>query len=205
MRELKEFFLILITVATHMLRHHLLQLVESTQEQEHHLERLMKSLGSRKPTPQELERGPFPTELFDAVGEEIQQRGKEFGATTGRKRRCGWIDLPLLRYSVKASHLTSICLTKLDVLSGIEELKVCTHYRYEGKELDCAYPGIALSKVEPVLKDVKPFDDDFSSNIFSENLNNYISMIEQAIKIPVGILAYGPDRKQISFRRNYFN
>ncbi len=148
--------------------------------------------------------GPFPTELFDETGDLIGKRGHEFGATTGRKRRCGWIDLPLLKYAVKASQLSSICLTKLDILSGMDELKVCYAYEYEGQEIDCAYSGIDLSKVTPLYRNMKPFDDDFVGNDFSENLKSYINTIEQAIKIPIGIIAFGPERKQIHFRRNYF-
>ncbi len=148
--------------------------------------------------------GPFPTELFDAIGEEIQTKGHEFGATTGRKRRCGWIDLPLLKYSVKASNLTSIALTKLDILSGIRELKMCVGYEYEGKTITCAYPGIDLYKARPIYKEMKPFTDDFKSNEMSPELKSYISEIENFLGIPVGIMAFGPERKEILFRKDYF-
>jgi adenylosuccinate synthase len=86
--------------------------------------------------------GPFPTELFDEIGQTIQLKGNEVGATTGRKRRCGWLDIPLLRYAIKCSQLTSIALTKLDILSNLSELKVCYAYEVNGKRVDCAYPGI---------------------------------------------------------------
>lgn len=151
--------------------------------------------------------GPFPTELFDEVGEKIQVIGKEFGATTGRKRRCGWLDLPLLKYSVKASNLTSIALTKLDILCAVDELKVCVAYEYEGKTIECAYPGIDLYKAKPIYKTLKPFKDDFAnktSNDLSPELNAYIKEIETFLGIPVGILAFGPERKEILFRKNYF-
>jgi adenylosuccinate synthase len=148
--------------------------------------------------------GPFPTELFDDKGEFIQHKGGEFGATTGRKRRCGWIDLPLLKYTVKASNITSIALTKLDVLSGIEDIKICTGYEYEGKTIDCAYPGIDLSKVKPILKDMPSFNDDFKGEVLSDELKNYITTIEEFIGIPVGILAYGPERSEIKFQKDYF-
>nr|BDT29649.1 adenylosuccinate synthase [Bacteriovorax sp. HI3] len=151
--------------------------------------------------------GPFPTELFDEVGEKIQTIGKEFGATTGRKRRCGWLDLPLLKYSVKASNLTSIALTKLDILCFVDELKVCVAYEYEGKQIDCAYPGIDLYKAKPVYKTLKPFKDDFTNKTdkdLSPELNAYIKEIETFLGIPVGILAFGPERKEILFRKNYF-
>ncbi|MAF77926.1 MAG: adenylosuccinate synthase [Halobacteriovoraceae bacterium] len=161
-------------------------------------------LGITKAYTTRVGEGPFPTEMFCDLGEKIQTIGNEFGATTGRKRRCGWIDLPLLKYSVKASNITSIALTKVDVLSGIEELKVCVGYRYKGEEIDCAYPGIDLSQVEPILKDMKPFNDDFKSDEMSEELKEYLDVIEGAIGAKVGILAFGPERSQIKFIQNYF-
>ncbi len=148
--------------------------------------------------------GPFPTELFDETGTQIQEKGNEFGATTGRKRRCGWIDIPLLRYSVKCSQLTSIALTKLDILSQISELKICYAYEVNGKIVDCAYPGINLYNAKPLYKDFKPFTDDFSGGKPSAELTTYISFIEEQLGIPVGIYAYGPDRSQIVFRKDFF-
>lgn len=148
--------------------------------------------------------GPFPTELSDEMGDKLQKQGDEFGATTGRRRRCGWIDLPLLKYTAKASHLTSIALTKVDVLSGIEELKVCYAYEYEGQEIDCAYPGIDLYKVKPLYKNVKPFADKFEDKTFSPELQDYIKMIEDHVEIPVSIVAHGPEREQIVFRKEFF-
>ncbi len=164
-------------------------------------------LGITKAYTTRVGEGPFPTELFDAVGEKIQSVGKEFGATTGRKRRCGWLDLPLLKYSVKASNLTSLALTKLDILCVVDELKVCVAYKYEGKTIEVAYPGIDLSKAEPVYKTLKPFKDDFTNKTakdLSPELNDYIKEIETFLGIPVGILAFGPERKEILFRKDYF-
>ncbi len=149
--------------------------------------------------------GPMPTEIPEEIGERIQQIGHEFGATTGRKRRCGWLDLPSLKYSVKASSITSIALTKLDVLSGLEELKVCYAYEIDGKEYDCAYPGLDLSHAKPVYKSLKPFTDDFSQEKnYAPELQEYIDLIEENLGIPVGILAYGPERSQIHLRKDYF-
>ncbi|MCP4912356.1 MAG: adenylosuccinate synthase [Oligoflexia bacterium] len=161
-------------------------------------------LGITKAYTTRVGEGPFPTELFDEVGEKIQRIGGEFGATTGRKRRCGWLDLPLLKYTVKASNITSIALTKLDVLSGIENLKLCYAYEYEGKEIDCAYPGIDLAKVKPLMKDMKTFNDDFKDNNQSSELQEYIDTIEKAVGIKVGILAHGPERSEIKFKQDYF-
>mgnify|MGYP000070712219 CR=1 FL=1 len=161
-------------------------------------------LGITKAYTTRVGEGPFPTELFSEIGELIQKKGGEFGATTGRKRRCGWLDLPLLKYAVKASSLTSIALTKVDILSGMDELKVCKSYKYEGQEIDCAYPGIDLTKVEPIFTDMKPFEDDFKGEP-SENLREYIEMIEKELGIPISILAFGPERSEIAFRKEFFN
>lgn len=147
--------------------------------------------------------GPFPTELFDEVGAEIQIKGNEVGATTGRKRRCGWLDIPLLRYSVKCSGLTSIALTKLDILCNLRELKICYAYEVNGKVVDCAYPGINLYNAKPLFKEFKPFSDDFVGGKVSKELEAYISFIEESLGIPVGIYAYGPDRNQIVFKKKY--
>jgi len=148
--------------------------------------------------------GPFPTELTDELGERIQQKGGEFGATTGRTRRCGWLDLPLLKYAAKCANITSFALTKLDVLSDIETIKVCMAYEYEGKTLDMAYPGLDLSKVKPVYKDLKPFHDDFKSDKVSPELKEFLDLIEDETGIKIGILAYGPERSEIIFRQDFF-
>ncbi len=149
--------------------------------------------------------GPMPTEIMEEIGDRIQQIGHEFGATTGRKRRCGWLDLPSLKYSVKASSITSIALTKLDVLSGLEELKVCHAYEIDGKEYDCAYPGLDLSQAKPLYKTLAPFTDDFSNDgNYAKELQDYIELIEKSLEIPVGIIAYGPERSQIHLRKSYF-
>jgi adenylosuccinate synthase len=148
--------------------------------------------------------GPFPTELFDEIGSEIQIKGQEFGATTGRKRRCGWLDIPLLRYAVKCSQLTSIALTKLDILSHLKELRVCYAYEINGKVIDCAHPGIDLHHAKPLYKSLTPFSDDFSGDSASKELEAFIKFIENSLGIPVGIYAYGPDRNQVIFKKKYF-
>lgn len=148
--------------------------------------------------------GPMPTEMTGELGDKLQKLGNEFGATTGRRRRCGWLDLPILKYSVKASSITSIALTKLDVLSGFDELKVCYAYKVGDKEYDCAYPGLDLEEATPLYKTLKPFKQDFAESNYVAELNDYISLIESNLEVPVGILAYGPERKQIHFRKDYF-
>ncbi len=151
--------------------------------------------------------GPFPTELFDDIGDFIQHKGGEIGVTTGRTRRCGWLDLPLLKYSAKCSNLSSIALTKVDVLSGMDTLKICTGYKYKGKEIDCAYPGINLYKVEPILVELEPFtiEDEITLDNMPESLKVYLDTIEKHIGILISSLAYGPSREQILFLEDYFN
>ncbi|PIP94871.1 MAG: adenylosuccinate synthase [Bdellovibrio sp. CG12_big_fil_rev_8_21_14_0_65_39_13] len=162
-------------------------------------------LGITKAYTTRVGEGPFPSELFDEVGKHIQTKGNEVGATTGRTRRCGWLDLPLLKYSVKASNITSLALTKVDILCGIDTLKICIGYKYKGEIIDCAYPGIDLAEVEPVLKEVPPFNDTFTDGKeLSPSLKSYIETIEQTVGIPVGIIAYGPERSEIKFLQNYF-
>jgi len=164
---------------------------------------LQEVLGVVKAYTTRVGEGPFPTELFDEVGQTIQKKGNEVGATTGRTRRCGWLDIPLLRYSVKCSGLTSIALTKLDILSNLNELKICYAYEVNGKTVDCAYPGINLFNAKPLYKDFKPFNDDFTGKP-SQELNTYLGYIQEALGIPVSIYAYGPDRNQIVFQKELF-
>jgi len=152
--------------------------------------------------------GPFPTELFDNIGETIQKVGNEIGATTGRKRRCGWLDLPLLKYAIKCSNISTLALTKVDILTVLDEIKVCYAYKYEGKTITCAYPGIDLDKVEPQFETFKAFKDTFKGEVKFENLSpelkKYLGFIEENLNIPLGILAFGPEREQILFRKEYF-
>lgn len=150
--------------------------------------------------------GPFPTELFDGVGDFIQHKGGEIGVTTGRIRRCGWLDLPLLKYAAKCSNLTSIAITKIDVLSGMDSLKVCVGYKYKGKKIDCAYPGIDLYKVEPILVELEPFtiENEITLDNMPKELKTYLDTIEKHIGIPISSLAYGPSREQILFLEDYF-
>lgn len=166
--------------------------------------RLDEVLGITKAYTTRVGEGPFPSELFDPIGEDIQRIGGEFGATTGRKRRCGWLDLPLLKYTVKASNITSLALTKLDVLGKVNQLKVCVAYEYKGQRIDCAYPGIDLTQVKPIYEEFTPFEDKFEGTKLSPQLEEYIQLIEKTVGIPVGILAFGPERSQILFRKEYF-
>jgi adenylosuccinate synthase len=115
--------------------------------------------------------------------------------------------LPLLKYAAKCSNLTSIALTKIDVLSDMDTLKICTGYKYKGKEIDCAYPGIDLYKVEPILVELEPFtiEDEITLDNMPDALKVYLDTIEKHIGIPISSLAYGPSREQILFLEDYFN
>lgn len=166
--------------------------------------RIDEVLGITKAYTTRVGEGPFPTELFDEVGAYIQKTGNEVGATTGRVRRCGWLDLPLMRYSIQCSGLTSLALTKLDILSGMKVLRVCYAYEYEGKTVTTAEQGMDLAKVTPLFRDLKPFNDDFKGAKLSPELDAYLKLIETELEIPVGIAAFGPDREQITFRKDYF-
>jgi adenylosuccinate synthase len=145
--------------------------------------------------------GPFPTELFGTIGDYLQQHGGEVGATTGRKRRCGWLDLVLLRESARLSGPTEIALTKLDVLSGLFEIKICIGYRYKGAVHE--YPPQeegALEHVEPIYETMPGWDEDLSGITAWEDLplaaREYVSRIEQSLKTTCSIISVGPDRRQ---------
>ena len=142
--------------------------------------------------------GPFPTEFLNEQGEYIQQKGLEFGATTGRKRRCGHLDLPLLKYAVKASSITNLALTKLDILSGVDPLYVCHAYRYNDNIIDCAYPGLDLRKVSPILKKMVPFKNCIDdAGKMSPGLDFYIKTIEEFTGLSVDLLSFGPERESV--------
>jgi adenylosuccinate synthase len=149
--------------------------------------------------------GPFPTELSDGPGAYMQEKGAEFGATTGRKRRCGWLDLVVLREAQRLNGPTEIALTKLDVLGGLDELRLCTSYRYRGQEI--AYPpqeenGMAF--VEPVYESMPGWREDISGcRVYAElpkATRDYIERIEAILGIPVSIVSVGPDRDQTILR-----
>ncbi len=145
--------------------------------------------------------GPFPTELFDDTGAYLQQKGAEVGATTGRNRRCGWLDLVLLRESARLNGFTELVLTKLDVLSGLPELKICTGYMYKGQKL--LYPPQvenSLADVEPIFETLPGWTEDITEakcrSSLPENARNYIARIEDILGVPVSLISIGPDRDQ---------
>ena len=147
--------------------------------------------------------GPFPTELFDNDGETMGRVGKEFGATTGRSRRCGWLDLVALKYACQINGVTELMMMKADVLSGFKTIKVCTSYMYKGNEIEHFPYDIQNENVEPIYKEFRGWDEDLtqeeSFEILPNTLKEYISFIEKELNIPISIVSVGPDRKQTIF------
>ncbi|MDX9696057.1 MAG: adenylosuccinate synthase [Bacteroidales bacterium] len=143
--------------------------------------------------------GPFPTELEDAIGEQLRQQGHEFGATTGRPRRCGWMDLPALKYSIMINGVTNLIVTKADVLSNFKTIKICTHYLLNGKPIDYL-PYEINEPLVPVYKEMKGWEKDITTCTSYDELPkefiDYLKYIEAEVKVPITIISVGPDRKQ---------
>ena len=148
--------------------------------------------------------GPFPTELHGEVGEEIRKNGHEFGATTGRPRRCGWIDLPALKYAIMLNGVTQLIMTKADVLSGFSEINVCTHYEYRNEKIDYMPYDIIDEKVTPIYKSFPGWSEDLTGlNSVTElpnSLMDYILYLEKELEVPISIISVGPDRTQTLMR-----
>lgn len=143
--------------------------------------------------------GPFPTELSDEVGEKLRTEGAEFGATTGRPRRCGWLDLVALKYSVQVNGITSIVLTKMDVLNNFDTIKVCTGYTVNGKVVDTFSTADSLD-IEPVYKELKGWrtriNDCRTLHELPQEARDYVKFIEDSIGVPVDVVSVGPDRAE---------
>ena len=153
--------------------------------------------------------GPFPTEDSNEIGKFLQTQGNEFGATTGRERRCGWLDLVALKYAVRINGVDSICLTKLDVLSGLEQLKICTAYRIGDKYCTEFPPMLGdLENATPVLRSLPGFTlDPAKIDLWTDldkNARDYVEFIENFTEIPVSMIAYGSERKQTLIRNTYW-
>jgi len=148
--------------------------------------------------------GPFPTELFDKVGETMGRVGHEFGATTGRSRRCGWLDLVALKYACQVNGVTQLMMMKADVLSGFNQLKVCTAYKYKGELIKHLPFNIESENVSPVYSNFDCWKEDLTkmdnANQLPKELNDYISFLESQLDIPIKIVSVGPDRKQTIFK-----
>ncbi len=147
--------------------------------------------------------GPFPTELFDEVGKKIGQLGHEFGAVTGRKRRCGWIDLVALKYAVMINGVTQLIMMKSDVLDSFETIKVCVAYKVKGEEIE-EFPYDICEEVEPVYVEMPGWKTDMtkmtSEDEFPEEFNAYLNFLEEELEVPVKIVSVGPDREQTIVR-----
>lgn len=151
--------------------------------------------------------GPFPTELFDEVGEKIQHQGHEFGATTGRTRRCGWFDLVAMKYAIRVNGITDIALMKIDCLSGLDEIKVCVAYEIDGVETsDFPCNQEDLEKAKPILKSIKSWAEDISKLTNYEDLpgaaKDYVSYIQEELSTPISLVSIGPGREQTIFLKD---
>ena len=147
--------------------------------------------------------GPFPTELFDETGEKICQLGHEFGAVTGRKRRCGWVDLVALKYAIMINGVSQLIMMKSDVLDGFDTIKACVAYKINGEETD-EFPFDICEEVEPVYVEMPGWKTDMtkmtSEDEFPEEFNAYVSFLEEELGVPVKIISVGPDREQTIIR-----
>jgi adenylosuccinate synthase len=153
--------------------------------------------------------GPFPTELEDATGEELRKAGHEFGATTGRPRRCGWLDLPALKYAIMINGVTQLFMMKADVLDGFDEIKVCTNYKLENGSLTDVLPfDMCNDDFTPVYQSFKGWKTDITQlkefKSLPEELTEYNAFIEKEVGVPINIASVGPNRSQTVFRNNNF-
>lgn len=148
--------------------------------------------------------GPFPTELFDEDGATMGRVGNEFGATTGRPRRCGWIDLVALKYAVQINGVTDLMMMKADVLSGFKNIKICTAYTYKGETISHLPYNIESENVSPIYTEMKGWAKDLtkmsSEEELPENLMDYIKFLEAELEVPIKIVSVGPDRTQTIHR-----
>lgn len=148
--------------------------------------------------------GPFPTELFDEVGLNMAKIGNEFGAVTGRPRRCGWLDLVALKYTCEVNGVTQLMMMKGDVLSGFNKLKICTAYKYKGETIKHLPFNIEEDNVTPIYTEMKGWKEDLTKmsdpSQFPKELNDYIDFLEAELEIPIKIVSVGPDRTQTIHR-----
>ncbi len=167
--------------------------------------RVDKALGVVKAYITRVGSGPFPTELDDCVGQLLQEAGKEVGTTTGRVRRCGWLDTLILKYAVQVNGLTHLALTKLDVLSSLEKIKICVAYEYQGKRYDNLPPHqTVFHKSKPIYEEVdgwqEPITDVTAYDELPAKARAYVELIEKIAGIPIEMIAVGPRRDQTIWR-----
>ena len=151
--------------------------------------------------------GPFPTELLDETGEALRDKGGEYGTTTNRPRRCGWLDLVVLRYAIRVNGLTEICLTKLDVLDGQESVKICTNYVYNNEKVEHFPLDLDIfNECEPEYVELPGWDEDISKitdfEKLPENAKTFVDYIEQAVGVKVSMVSVGPNRVQTIFKND---
>jgi adenylosuccinate synthase len=154
--------------------------------------------------------GPFPAELLDEIGDSIQKKGAEFGATTGRKRRCGWLDTVLVRNAVRLNSLSGIGITKLDVLGGLASLNICTSYDYKGEILyDFPANLNVLAECKPIYETLPGWTEEISNirkfEDLPENTRNYLKRVEELVETPVDIISIGPGREETIVLKNPFS
>jgi adenylosuccinate synthase len=144
--------------------------------------------------------GPFPTEIEDSYGVEMQNKGHEFGSTTGRPRRCGWLDLPALQYAIDINGVTDLIMMKGDVLSGFDKLLVCTGYEYQGTEIDYLPYSINDDELKPIYTELSGWEEDITQLNDLENapqaFKDYVNFVEEKTGVPISIVSVGPDREQ---------
>ncbi|MCK6650655.1 MAG: adenylosuccinate synthase [Bacteroidia bacterium] len=149
--------------------------------------------------------GPFPTELFDETGNQIRNNGREFGSVTGRPRRTGWLDLPALKYAVMVNGVTELLMMKADVLTGLDTIKVCTAYNYQGETINYLPYDYSPELLSPIYTEMKGWDKDLTGmndiNQIPLSLSNYIDFIEKETGVPITIVSVGPDRTQTLIRK----
>jgi adenylosuccinate synthase len=149
--------------------------------------------------------GPFPTELLDETGEELRKKGHEFGATTGRPRRCGWLDLVALKYAVRINGMNELTLTKMDVMDGFDTIKVCTSYIIDGEETEVFPLSLTeIEKIEPVYTELPGLDTDISGitewDDLPETAKSYIEFVENYLNVKFTIISTGPKRSETIIR-----
>lgn len=149
--------------------------------------------------------GPFPTELFDEVGQGMRDRGNEYGSVTKRPRRCGWLDLPALKYAVMINGVTELLMMKADILSGIDTIRVCTGYNYQGKQIDYLPFDFSPELLTPVYSELQGWTKDLTGlnqlEQLPAELHAYVEFIEKYVGVPVSVISVGPDRTQTLMRK----
>ena len=166
--------------------------------------KINKVIGVFKAYTTRVGRGPFPSEIFDEVGEKISSIGNEYGSTTGRPRRCGWLDLVALKYAIDINGVSELAMMKSDVMSGINKIKVCTSYNHFGKETSRMPFSLNSANVSPIYTEFEGWNEDVTSikkeSLLPKNLKKYISFIEKYLEVPVKIISLGPKRDQTIYR-----